>query len=301
MVTRSGLMTPSTNAGQKLRTYMSLVRFSHTIFALPFVLLSVALAWHQGAQVTWIHGVGILLCMIFARTAAMAFNRLTDHKIDAQNPRTAGRHIPAGLLSIREVTLLTIASSLGFVLSTLLFLPNYWPVALSLPVLAILLGYSYTKRFTSLCHYWLGFALMLSPIAGWLAINGSLSMPPIWLGLTVFFWVGGFDIIYASQDAEFDRNHGVYSVPGQLGVKNALRVAALSHVICLGCLWQFWQTSGMGTIFFIGVLLTAGLLLFEHALVHKRDLARINLAFFHVNAIISFGLLCLGISDMIIQ
>src|SRR3954454_9918054 len=190
---------------KKLRDLLGLVRFSHTLFALPFALLGAALAargpdgWHG----RWRDWLGILLCMATARSAAMAFNRLVDRRIDALNPRTATRHIPSGQLSAASVLVFWAVCSAGFVASTLLFLPNRWPLMLSVPVLAWLCGYSFAKRFTSLAHVWLGSALMLAPIAAWVALRGDLRWPPVWLGLAVLFWVSGFDVIYACQDVEF--------------------------------------------------------------------------------------------------
>ncbi|MFM8222256.1 MAG: UbiA-like polyprenyltransferase, partial [Planctomycetaceae bacterium] len=212
-----------------VRRYLELVRFSHTLFALPFALLSAVLAWRQTALERgtwrWQQLLGILLCMVFARTVAMAFNRLVDRQIDAGNPRTAGRHLPAGLLSVGNVVGLLVACGLGFVASTLLFLPNEWPAWLSLPVLLFLCGYSYAKRFTAWCHYWLGAALMLSPVAAWIALRGEVTWTPVLLGLAVFFWVGGFDVIYACQDVDFDRDRGLFSLPARIGVGPALRLA----------------------------------------------------------------------------
>ncbi|HID23801.1 MAG TPA: 4-hydroxybenzoate octaprenyltransferase, partial [Planctomycetaceae bacterium] len=174
----------------RVRQLLELIRFSHTVFALPFALLSAVLAWRD-VPFRWRDLTGILLCMVFARSAAMAFNRIADRKLDARNPRTAGRHLPRGLLSVSAVASFTVICSAGFVASTLLFLPNRWPLILSGPVLVFLLGYSYSKRFTSLCHYWLAAALMLAPIAAWIAVTGSVSLTPALLALAVFFWVGG--------------------------------------------------------------------------------------------------------------
>src|SRR5687768_10046851 len=180
-----------------LRHLLGLIRFSHTIFALPFALLSAALAW-QATPFRWRDLVGILLCMVFARSAAMAFNRLADRTLDADNPRTATRHLPAGALSVGVVWLFTLASAAGFVLSTLIFVAfdNWWPVVLSLPVLLFLCAYSFTKRFTALCHFWLGVSLFLAPVAAWIAIRGMPPYPecltPLLLGGAVLFWVAGF-------------------------------------------------------------------------------------------------------------
>src|SRR5262249_36895241 len=158
-------------------------------------------------------------------------------RLDAENPRTASRHLPAGILSVGTVVAFCLVGSAGFVSSTLLFLPNPWPLYLSLPVLAFLCGYSYAKRFTALCHYWLGAALMLAPIAAWIAIRGEVAWPPVLLGLAIFFWVGGFDIIYACQDVEFDKSRRLHSIPARLGVPAALRLALASHAAMLACLF----------------------------------------------------------------
>ena len=281
----------------RLRLLLELIRFSHTIFALPFALLSAVLAW-RGQTVRWQELVGILLCMLFARSAAMAFNRLIDRDIDAENPRTAGRHIPAGLISVRAVTIFTLLTSLAFIASTLLFLPNRWPLYLSVPVLLFLLGYSYAKRFTIWCHYWLSTALMLSPLAAWIAIRGSLSLEPILLGAVVFFWVGGFDIIYACQDVHFDQDKRLSSIPSRWGIKKALRFAMFSHFMTIVCLFSLWYVAALGIPFLIAVLAVAGLLIYEHLLVNPDDLGRVNLAFFHVNAVISIGLFFVGLIDV---
>ena len=281
----------------RLRLLLELIRFSHTIFALPFALLSAVLAW-RGQTVRWQEVVGILLCMLFARSAAMAFNRLVDRDIDAENPRTAGRHIPAGLISVRAVTIFTLLTSLAFIASTLLFLPNRWPLYLSVPVLLFLLGYSYAKRFTIWCHYWLSTALMLSPLAAWIAIRGSLSLEPILLGAVVFFWVGGFDIIYACQDVHFDQDKRLSSIPSRWGIKKALRFAMFSHLMTIVCLFSLWYVAALGIPFLIAVLAVAGLLIYEHLLVNPDDLGRVNLAFFHVNAVISIGLFFVGLIDV---
>ncbi|MEW4526271.1 UbiA-like polyprenyltransferase [Maioricimonas sp. JC845] len=282
---------------ERIRQLLELIRFSHTVFALPFALLSALLAW-QTVPFRWQDLLGILLCMVFARSAAMAFNRLADRHIDADNPRTAQRHLPARLLSVPVVAGFTAACSVAFVLSTLLFLPNRWPVILSVPVLAFLLGYSYAKRFTSWCHYWLSAALMLAPIAAWIAIRGDVTATPLLLAASVFFWVGGFDIIYACQDAEFDRGRGLHSVPARWGIPGALRIAFLSHLGTIVCLLALWQTSGLGWLFLTGVVLVAALLIYEHWLVRPDDLSRVNVAFFNVNAVISIGLLIVAAADL---
>jgi 4-hydroxybenzoate polyprenyltransferase len=228
----------------------------------------------------------------------MAFNRLVDRQLDATNPRTAGRHLPAGTLSVRSVRTFTFATSSAFIAATLLFWPNPWPLILSLPVLLFLLGYSYAKRFTSLCHYWLAAALMLSPIAAWIAITGGLDLPPLLLAAVVFFWVGGFDILYACQDIEFDQRRGLFSIPAKVGVRRALSIAAASHALAAVSLLGLWYVAGMGTVFLVGVIGVTLLLVTEHLLVRPNDLKRVNIAFFQINAVISLGLFLLGAADL---
>jgi len=233
-----------------VRNYLDLIRFSHTVFALPFALLSAAIAWSLPDSVFRVRDlVGILLCMVLARSAAMAFNRLVDRKIDANNPRTSGRHLPAGLLSVRAVVAFTVLCSLGFIAATTLFLPKQLPLILAIPVLLFLLGYSYSKRFTSLCHYWLSAALMLSPIAAWIAVRDEVTVTPLLLGGVVFFWVGGFDILYSCQDFAFDQASGLRSIPARFGISGALRIAAISHLITVGMLVALWWFSSLGIVF----------------------------------------------------
>ena len=285
----------------RFRHLLELVRFSHTVFALPFAVLSALLAWRI-TGFKWQHLLGIVLCMVFARSAAMAFNRLVDRKIDATNPRTASRHLPASILSVPLVAAFTLICSAGFIASTLLFLPNQWPILLSGPVLLFLLGYSYAKRWTALCHYWLSAALMLSPIAAWIAITGEIGWPdlltPCLLAAVVFFWVGGFDIIYACQDIDIDRQHGLHSIPAKFGVRASLHIAKISHLLTVACLFGLWFAAGLGSVFLIGAVAVSLLLAYEHWLVRPDDLDRINLAFFNVNAVISIGLLLVSAIDV---
>lgn len=285
-----------------IRNYLELIRFSHTVFALPFALLAAVMAWAQPDSHFRMRDLaGILLCMVLARSAAMSFNRLVDRRIDAANPRTASRHLPAGLLTPRAVAVFTVICCLGFIAATTIFLPKRLPMLLSVPVLLFLLGYSYAKRFTSLCHYWLSAALMLSPVAAWIAVRDEIAVIPLLLGAVVFFWVGGFDILYACQDQPFDQAYGLRSLPVRFGIRNALRMAAASHFATVLVLALLWWVAGMGPVFGAGVVAIAGLLLYEHALVRPDDLRRINLAFFHVNAIVSFGIFLFGCVDLWVQ
>jgi 4-hydroxybenzoate polyprenyltransferase len=298
-----------------LRTYLALVRFSHTVFALPFALMAalVAVAWGgDGGMVatqpsTWLRpAAGILVCMVAARTAAMAFNRLVDRAIDAANPRTASRHLPRGDVTTAQVLALVVGSSSVFVAGTLLFLPNWLPLALSLPVLAWLLGYSYAKRFTSLAHLWLGAALGLAPVAAWIALRGATVvrdpadiLPAAVLGLAVTTWVAGFDIIYACQDAVFDAAHGLHSVPARIGVPRALARAQWLHVATLILLAALpLVVPALGAIFWVAWGVIAALLIWEHSLVRADDLSRVNEAFFTANAVIGLVLLVAIAADL---
>ncbi len=283
----------------KLGHLLELIRFSHTVFALPFALLSAALAWRNPESpfaVTQL--VGIVVCMVCARSAAMAFNRIVDRRFDAMNPRTERRHLPAGLLSLSTVIAFTFLTSAGFVAATLMFLPNPWPLRLSVPVLLFLLGYSYAKRFTVWCHYWLSAALMLSPLATWIAIRGEVAVTPFLLSSVIFFWVGGFDILYACQDVDFDRSRDLFSIPARWGIPRALRIAFISHLLTIFSLLALWYFAGLGPVFLAGCLAVAGLLLYEHSLVTPADLTKVNLAFFNVNAVVSIGLLVVGLVDI---
>jgi 4-hydroxybenzoate polyprenyltransferase len=280
-----------------VRSLLELIRFSHTLFALPFALTSAALAWKL-TGFHWLQLVGILLGMVFARSAAMAFNRLADRRHDAHNPRTAQRHLPAGRLTAGVVWLFTLVCAAGFIASTTIFLvfANPWPLYLSVPVLLFVCAYSYTKRFTPLSHLWLGASLGLAPVAAWIAIRGIVSAgdlaAPLVLGGAVLFWVAGFDILYACQDVDFDRQARLRSVPATLGIRASLRVALLCHLIMLILLAiLYWAAAPqLGAIYVAGVAAVALLLAYEHWLVRPDDLSRVNQAFFQVNGVISVGL-----------
>jgi len=305
-----------------IRHLLELIRFSHTLFALPFALLAAVMAWttpttttHHSSLTTtpppfhWQHLLGVVICMACARSAAMAFNRLADRRIDAENPRTKMRHLPAGLLSTGSVMAFTLGSSLLFIAGTLLFLPNRLPLALSIPVLLLLLGYSYAKRFTALAHFWLGTALMLAPVSVWIALRGEILLtnpadilPAVLLGAAVLAWVAGFDIIYACQDADFDRQARLRSIPAALGVLGALRLAAMCHLatlLLLAALPLVCPHVPLGWIYGSGVAIVAALLVYEHLLVRPDDLTRVNVAFFNINAVISLGLLVVGAIDLL--
>lgn len=288
------------------RKLLELIRFSHTVFALPFALLSAALAW-KDEPFRWPDLFGILLCMVAARSFAMAVNRLLDRHIDARNPRTAVRHLPAGTLSVATVAVFTLGCAVAFVAATLLFLfrepPNPWPLYLSGPVLVFLAGYSLAKRFTSLAHFWLGAALMLAPVAAWIAVRGLVDLTvPLLLGGAVLFWVAGFDILYACQDTDFDRAEGLHSVPARFGVRRSLRVAAACHAVMVGLLAGLAVVSPhLGAVYLAGLAGVSLLLVYEHALVRPDDLSRVNRAFFQVNGVISVGLLVLVLVQLAVK
>lgn len=300
-----------------LSDWLGLIRFSHTLFALPFATLATVMAlttpMPDGASPPTVRVadlLGILLCMVFARSAAMAFNRLVDHRFDAANPRTRNRHLPAGVLSRHSVITFTAFCCFGFVASTLLFWPNWVPLAASIPVLVFLLGYSLAKRFTAAAHVWLGIALSLSPLCAWVAIRGPATLsqpidlfPPMLLAAAVAAWVTGFDIIYACQDATFDRVSGLHSVPGRFGLQGAFRIAAVSHVIMLAFLAGLPLIApqvGLGWIYAITWVGITLLVLRQHTLVRPNNLQRVGEAFFGANVAISVLLLIAGSLDCVI-
>lgn len=271
----------------KLRDFLELVKFSHTIFALPFALASMLLA--AGGVPSWRVFVLIVACMVTARTAAMGFNRIVDRDIDARNPRTQNREIPAGKVTVAQAAILVVVSAALFVFcaSRLNALAGW----LSLPTLGVLFFYSFCKRFTSLAHVVLGFCLGIAPIGAWVAVRGVLEWPPILLGAGVMFWVAGFDIIYATMDEEFDREVGLHSMVQRLGVERALKFARVLHAVFLLLLAGFGALLGLGALYFAAVVATAGVLVYEHALVSPSDLRRVNAAFFTVNGALSVAFL----------
>ena len=269
-----------------LSTYARMIKISHTLFAMPFALAAAVLAWRiEGFQ--WLQLLLIVLCMVFARSAAMGFNRVVDRDIDAKNPRTAAREIPAGSIGVGAALAFTAGSALLFVFCAWALSPLC--AALSPIVLVVICGYSLTKRFTALCHLFLGLALALAPSCAWIAITGGLSATPLVLSAIVGTWVAGFDIIYALQDADFDRDEGLHSIPSALGRKGALVVSALLHVLTLGGLLALPLTTELGWPYWPGVVLIAGILAYEHWIVRPDDLSRVNQAFFQLNGYVSLA------------
>jgi 4-hydroxybenzoate polyprenyltransferase len=288
-------MSRAAGVARPLRTTLEMIKFSHTIFALPFALLSAVIAaggWPDAGTVG-----KILLAMVGARSAAMAHNRLVDRKFDAANPRTAGRALPSGRLSVGYVRAFRAVSIAVFLLAAASL--NRLTLLLAPVALAILFLYSYAKRFTSLSHLWLGACLAMGPVGAWIAIRGELDLLPILLGLAVLFWTAGFDIIYALQDEEYDRRAGLHSLPARLGARRALVLSALFHLAMIVLLFGVWRLVGGGPLFAAGLALTAGGLLYQHAIVRPGDLSRVNAAFFTANGFVSIALAICGIADVL--
>lgn len=280
-----------------LRDWLSLVRFSHTVFALPFACTALLVA-SRGAPTLRVC-VLIVLAMVAARTAAMAYNRWVDRDVDAQNPRTRAREIPRGVIRPRAALLLAVAASAAFVSVAWLLGPAcFWA---SWPVLAVLLGYSHGKRFTSLVHLWLGLSLGLAPVAAWLAVRGTIDAG-LWiaalLGAGVACWVAGFDVVYACQDDEFDRRSGLFSWPARLGRRRALALARGLHVVACAAFAAFGVVAGLGWAWSAGVAVAAILLVWQHRIVRPDDLGRVNTAFFTANGSVSIALFAAALVDV---
>src|SRR3954470_10279516 len=280
-----------------IKKYLSLVKFSHTIFAMPFALIGFFLAmvklsptWNLTETTVWsprIHVAAtwslfntfilVIICMVTARSAAMAFNRYLDSHFDAQNPRTAIREIPAGIISKENALRFVIINSLLFVIAT--FFINRICFYLSPVALFVILFYSYTKRFTALCHLVLGLGLSLAPIGAYLAVTGRFDLLPVLFSFAVIFWVSGFDIIYALQDVEFDRSQQLHSIPAALGKKNALRVSELLHFLSAACVIAAGLYGHFHWIYWLGIAVFVGMLIYQHSIVKPDDLRKVNLAF----------------------
>ena len=269
--------------------YLSLVTFAHTIFAMPFAIIGFALGLRALNFTTykpwWELLMLVLLCMIFARSAAMAFNRWLDKKYDALNPRTAIREIPSGIITSKNAMLFVVFSAIAFIACTYFINPVCF--YLSPIALFIILFYSYTKRFTPLCHLALGLGLSLAPIGAYLAVTGVFDLLPILFSLTVLFWVSGFDIIYALQDEEFDKTQNLHSIPVLLGKPKALRVSESLHVLSAACVIYVGVYGHFGWLYWCGVVVFGGMLIYQHSIVKPNDLRKVNLAFMTANGIAS--------------
>ena len=280
-----------------VKTFGRMVKFSHTVFALPFALAATALA-ARGHGITVAQVVAILVAMAGARTAAMGFNRIIDRRIDAKNPRTAGREIPTGKVSVASAALLTALSSAAFVAAAASL--GRLCLALSPVVLGLVLGYSFTKRFTWLCHLFLGLAIGIAPAGAWIAVRGELSAPAIWMVAAVTTWIGGFDILYALSDREFDRTTGIYSIPARFGVPAALAISAALHLGTVTALIAVGHSGGLGTIYFVGVAAVVAIFIYEHAIVRPSDLSRVDVAFFNLNGYVSMVYLLATLAQILI-
>lgn len=281
-----------------IRHYLSLIRFSHTVFAMPFAIIGFCLAIREVHTFNPMLLVLVILCMVFARTAAMAFNRYIDRRFDALNPRTAVREIPAGIITPRNALVFTIVNGLLFMATA--FFINRLCFYLSPVALLVVLGYSYTKRFTPLCHLILGAGLALAPIGAYLAVTGHFNLLPLLFSFTVLFWTAGFDIIYALQDEEFDRANGLNSIPVLMGKKNALRFSELLHACSIGLIVYAGIYGHFSLIYWIGTALYTGLVIYQHAIVKPDDLSRVNLAFGTTNGIASVVFSVFVITDIFV-
>lgn len=295
---------------KRLRDYLSLIKFSHTLFAMPFALIGFTLAVYKDPLLAGVEPalrvseevvagkfLLVVLCMVFARSAAMAFNRYLDRHFDARNPRTALREIPAGVLQANRVLLFTMVNSLLFMASayginTICFLLS--PVAL-----LVILGYSYTKRFTPLCHLVLGLGLSLAPIGAYLAVTGRFALLPLLFSFLVIAWVSGFDIIYALQDEEFDRAHGLFSIPAALGKSSALQVSRLMHLLAALLVIAAGWYGRFHSLYWVGAALFIGMLAYQQSIVKPDDLRRVNLAFTTANGIASVVFCLFVIGDLV--
>ncbi|MGE0637089.1 MAG: UbiA-like polyprenyltransferase [Bacteroidia bacterium] len=277
--------------------YLSLIKFSHTVFALPFALLGFFLAVKTTeANLDWKLLGLVVLCMVFARSAAMAFNRLIDTDVDKDNPRTAIREIPSGIIGKGSALVFVILNSLFFITTT--YFINTICLYLSPIALLVILGYSYTKRFTFLCHLILGLGLSLAPIGAWLAVTGEFAILPILFSFAVLFWVSGFDIIYALQDEAFDKSKGLHSIPAVIGTKNALLLSSVFHLLSAGFILAAGFIGNAGVYYWIAAAIFSGLLLYQHSLVKPNDLSKVNIAFFTTNGIASIVFATLAIADL---
>lgn len=283
----------------RLRIILEMIKFEHTIFAMPFALMAATIA-ARGHWILFWHKIGwIVVAMVGARSAAMAFNRIVDRHYDALNPRTAKRAIPAGQLTVPQVALFTVISGSLLVFAAAML--NPLALALSPAALVIALGYSYTKRFTAFSHFFLGLALSVAPVGAWIAITGRIDSPALWLGGSVICWLFGFDILYALQDTEFDKEQGLRSMPALLGNARAIVVSRLAHIVMIGLLIMVGVSAHLGVIYDIAVALVALLIAYEQSLVKPNDLSRLDIAFFTLNGYISVGLCLLTIFDTLLK
>jgi 4-hydroxybenzoate polyprenyltransferase len=276
-----------------------MVKFAHTLFALPFALTGFFLGYQEKGMFSLSVFLLVLACMVTARNAAMAFNRWIDRDIDAKNARTQNREIPAGTIKASSALIFVILNCALFITATwFINLPCFY---LSPVALAVILGYSLTKRFTALCHLVLGLGLSLAPVGAYLAVTGHFSLPPVLLGIAVLTWVSGFDIIYALQDADFDASNQLHSIPAMLGKRNALLVSIFLHILTASALCTFGYLIGGGWGFWTGAGIFTSLLVYQHLLVTPTDLSRVNLAFFTTNGVAAVVFACFAIGEILLK
>ena len=280
----------------KLSAIFADIKIQHTIFALPFAVMSAFIAAGgvpEAEKMMW-----IVVCMVGARSAAMAFNRIVDARFDVKNPRTQDRALPSGRVDVKSYWLFLIASSVLFIFAAGML--NSLALYLSPVALVIVFFYSLTKRFTAYSHFWLGLAISIAPVGAWVAIREEISFVSLLLGAAVVFWLVGFDILYSCMDVTFDRESNLNSIPQKFGVGTALRMASVSHALMIVLLFALLQpVSELGFLYGVGVVLVAGLLVYEHSLVRPDDLSKVNMAFFNVNGIVSIGLMAFVIADCV--
>lgn len=282
---------------KKIENYFSLIKFSHTIFAMPFALIGFFLGTVDSQySFSFLKLLLVLLCMIFARSTAMAFNRYLDKNFDAKNPRTAIREIPAGIIKAKSVLIFTIVNSLLFLICT--FFINKLCFFLAPIALFVVLSYSFTKRFTSFCHLILGLGLSLAPIGSYLAVTGKFNLLPLFFSASVLFWVSGFDIIYALQDEVFDKKNKLYSIPVLLGRRNAINVSKLFHLLSSSALVVVGIVGNFGWLFWMGVCVFIAMLIFQHSVIKRNGLKEINLAFMTANGIASIVFSIFVLADL---
>jgi 4-hydroxybenzoate polyprenyltransferase len=293
-------MEENSNKPTTVRRFLSLVKFSHTIFAMPFAVTGFFLGvMHSDNTIRWELFLLVVLCMVFARNAAMAFNRYADRDLDKKNPRTALREIPQGIVAPGSALFFVIVNSLLFILTT--WFINKLTFILSPVALLIVLGYSLTKKYTSLCHFILGIGLSLAPIGAYLAVTGSFDILPIFYSLLVLFWVSGFDMLYALQDEEFDKKMDLKSVVVIFGKKGAIRLSTITHLISALLIMVIGIIGSFGLWYWVGSFIFAGLLAYQHMIIKPNDLSRINLAFFTTNGIASLIFAGFNIAEIVVK
>ncbi len=281
---------------KKIKIILEMIKFEHTLFALPFAFTGALLAARgipSGRTILW-----IIVAMVGARSAAMGFNRWADRMIDAENPRTKDRALPKGLVSPAQVIVFTAVSAAVLIFAASMLNPLSF--SLSPVALAVVFFYSYTKRFTFLSHAFLGLGISGAPLGAWIAVTGKLELPALVLGLAVLFWLLGFDVLYALQDTEFDRSKGLHSIPQRFGIRRSLWISRASHAVTMAALFSLAWLLSLGWLYIAGVLISLCLMVYEHTLVRENDLSKLNFAFFNMNANISIAIFCFTLLDMVL-